>query len=198
MKYPEEIESIIYIDGTPISEDAISNEHIWIKREKTFVELGQLGFYRLAIDNYIDELPGNYTEEERQASNALYARSVATMAKLSEMIERDNNMRKTIEIMHTTNIPKLYISTHAAFTTRDEVKQYFDWEYNKAVKVSYTDERADKLIAQSDEYKNNTLIPFVDKLGNTQIVNLPGDHCIYLERPIELADIIKEYVYGVG
>ena len=197
MTYPDEIEAIIYIDGTTINEAAISNQVINVKIEETIVELGQLGFYRLALDNYIDELPGNYSEDDKMASNALYARNVASMAKLSEIVERDNNIRKTIDVIRQTDTPKLYISSHAAFTTHEEVKQYFDWEYNKAVKVNYTDERADKLISQCEEIRNDNILPFIESIGNAELINLPGDHCIYLEKPIELANIIQEFLSGL-
>ena len=155
----------------------------------------QLGFYRLSSEAYIDKLPSNYPSSEIEASAAAQLRNVASMAKLSESVERNNNIRKTMEIITPTETPKLYISSSLGFTTREEVKQYFEWEYNKAVKVSYTDERADKLITQCAEYKASTIDVFVEAIGNAEIVMLPGDHCIYLERPAELANIIKDFLH---
>lgn len=195
MKYPDEIEAVVYIDGTTVIEDAIEESNIKVKKEQNLIELGQLGFYRLSSEAYIDKLPSNYPSSEIEASAAAQLRNVASMAKLSESVERNNNIRKTIEIITPTETPKLYISSSLGFTTREEVKQYFEWEYNKAVKVSYTDERADKFIAQCAEYKASTIDVFVEAIGNTEIVMLPGDHCIYLERPTELANIIKDFLH---
>lgn len=37
----------------------------------------------------------------------------------------------------------------------------------------------------------------INLLGNTKIINLPGDHYIFEQRPDELASIIKEFINSI-
>ena len=62
--------------------------------------------------------------------------------------------------------------------------------------MGYNDERADKLIAQCAETRE-WLMPYIDNLGNTELVYLPGDHCIFMQKPVELANIIRDFLYSL-
>ena len=44
------------------------------------------------------------------------------------------------------------------------------------------------------KYHEETIVPFTEKLGNTKIELLPGDNKIYIYKPKELGDIIKNFV----
>lgn len=38
------------------------------------------------------------------------------------------------------------------------------------------------------------LQPYLDKIGNCELVLLPGIHCIYDRRPDDVADIIRDFL----
>ena len=196
--YPEEIEGVIYLDGTAIYENmSLDDAEKSTRWDEVFVELSQIGYSRLVYNRYMTCLPDDYSERLQDASEALQNHSLATFAKLSESDEKNSNIITTLENIHKTDIPKVYVSSFAGFRTKEEVKEYFAWPYNKAVSVEYTEARAEKLLAQVQDMREEQLFPYVESLGNTELVYLPGDHLIYLQKPVELANIIREFLYSL-
>lgn len=195
-KYPEEIKGIVFLDGTYLNSDSeLDDKEVITRTDELWTEIAQLGFYRYD-SSYIDELPACFSEKDIELSKIMQLQSVATYANLSEQREYAANYQKACAVLVATEIPKIYISSIVGFQTREEVKDYFDWDYNKAVKVEYSDERADKLIAQCAETRE-WLMPYIDNLGNTELVYLPGDHCIFMQKPVELANIIRDFLYSL-
>ena len=47
------------------------------------------------------------------------------------------------------------------------------------------------------KYRETELQPYLDKMGNCELVLLPGIHCIYDQRPDDVAEIIKEFLESV-
>ena len=45
---------------------------------------------------------------------------------------------------------------------------------------------------------DDELIPYAERLGNTEIVDLPGDHVIFLDRTEECIEIIDEFLNDLG
>lgn len=196
--YPEEIEGIIYIDGTALTMDAIGEVEQSTRLDELFVELAQIGYSRIVQDEHIELLPDSYSKTLIEISETLQAQSVATFARLSEFDESINNKLIALENIKQTDIPKVYVCAYAGFQTKEEVKEYFEWPYNKAVSVEYTDERAEKLLQQVKDIRDTQVIPYVESLGNTELVYLPGDHLIYLQKPTELANIIRNFIYKLS
>ncbi len=44
------------------------------------------------------------------------------------------------------------------------------------------------------DYKERVLLPYLEKLGSCELVNLPGDHLIYEQKPDECGKIIREFI----
>ena len=42
--------------------------------------------------------------------------------------------------------------------------------------------------------RDTELQPYLDKMGNCELVLLPGIHCIYDQRPEDVADIIRDFL----
>ena len=42
--------------------------------------------------------------------------------------------------------------------------------------------------------RETELQPYLDKMGNCELVLLPGIHCIYDQRPEDVANIIKDFI----
>ena len=196
--YPNEIEGIIYLDGTPLTADMTFDDEVKSTRwDSMFVEIAQIGYSRLIQNDHIDRLPDSYSETQREISEILQAQSITTFARLSESDESNNNKKSTLKVLTKTDIPKIYICSVAGYQTKEEVKEYFEWPYNKSVSVEYTDERAEKLLQQAKSIRENEISPYIESLGNTELVCLPGDHLIFLQKPIELANIIREFLWNL-
>ena len=194
--YPNEIEGIIYIDGTPLTADMPLEEiEKSTKTDGFLVELAQIGYSRLVQNKHIDYLPDSYSKDLIEISEILQVQSLTSFAKLSESDESNNNKQSALQALTQTDIPKVYICAYAGFQTKEEVKEYFEWPYNKAVSVEYTDERAEKLLQQVKDIRDTQVIPYVESLGNTELICLPGDHLIYLQKPFELTNIIRNFLW---
>lgn len=48
------------------------------------------------------------------------------------------------------------------------------------------------------DYKERILLPYLEKLGNCDLVNLPGDHLIYEQKPDECGQIIRDFIDGAN
>ena len=44
------------------------------------------------------------------------------------------------------------------------------------------------------KYRETELQPYLDKMGNCELVLLPGIHCIYDQRPDDVAEIISDFL----
>lgn len=48
------------------------------------------------------------------------------------------------------------------------------------------------------DYKERILLPYFEKLGSCEMINLPGDHLIYEQKPEECGSIIREFIDSLG
>ncbi|MBQ9898023.1 MAG: alpha/beta fold hydrolase [Ruminococcus sp.] len=44
------------------------------------------------------------------------------------------------------------------------------------------------------DYKDRVLLPYLEKLGSCELIDLPGDHLIYEQKPDECGKIIREFI----
>ncbi len=49
-------------------------------------------------------------------------------------------------------------------------------------------------LAEGQDYCDRILNPYIEKLGNCRLINLPGDHLIYEQKPDRCGQIIKEFL----
>ena len=49
----------------------------------------------------------------------------------------------------------------------------------------------------SEDARNTKLTPYLEKMGNCELVLLGGDHAIYEQRPEECGDIVLEFINGL-
>lgn len=49
-------------------------------------------------------------------------------------------------------------------------------------------------IAKGKEFREEKLLPYLNMLGNCELVLLQGDHAIYEHRPDEVADIMLDFL----
>lgn len=199
--YQDEIEGVIFIDSSEIGLD------VWDESEFNvgiidYLELiaCKLGLQRFVLDNYYYPLPSNYSNEKQKISNYLNTHSALTKAAISEIKHMNNNTNKTYKNIKKNDIPKIYINANTGFRSVDEVKEYIRWinsrmkELGKEETQMPIDEMLESLLTDYIKWTNEKVKPYIESLGNTKLVLLPGDHMIFEQKPNELANIIKEFI----
>lgn len=202
--YQEEIEGVIFIDSSELG------LNVWDESEfnvgiSDYLELiaCKLGLQRFVLDNYYYPLPSNYSNEEQKIANYLNTHSALTKASISELKEMNNNTNKTYENIKSNDIPKMYINANSGFRSASEVKEYINWMNIRMKELGFEEPEmpSDKTIADfiidSTNWTNERIKPYIELLGNTELILLPGDHMIFEQKPEELAEIIKEFIINL-
>lgn len=53
------------------------------------------------------------------------------------------------------------------------------------------------MLHSGQDYKQRILLPYLEKLGNCELISLPGDHLIYEQKPAECGQIIRDFMDGL-
>ena len=207
-KYPDEIEAIVFLDGTQLSDD-MGLEEIEIGfGDKAEVFLAKLGFGRYMLRKECFLYPNGFTEEEQNMGDALNLMSMDSYACLSENDFHNQNLMDAWNGIITNDVPKLYVCASWGFQNVDELIENSLWLNNQIVK-NHIDTKLrpteyegneyyfDTMLAQCEDARNTKLIPYLEKMGNCELVLLGGDHAIYEQRPEECGDIVLEFINGL-
>ena len=200
--YPDEIEGVIFIDGTPLGMNIYEKSDYSVSFSDYFdVFLCKLGFQRFSIRDVSDPLPSEYTKEQQKLTDYLNIKSSINKALLSEIKEKNNNTNKAYQRIKSNDIPKIYIESSRGARTIEEVKEDLKWVTKRkqelgleTISTMPSDNKLTQLIEQNMELEKEQIIPYTDLLGNTEIKLLSGDHYIFEQKPAELARIIKDYI----
>lgn len=203
-QYPEEIEAVVFIDGTELSANTYDGEEIekstW--GDCVLSHLEGFGFGRYFLRDSFYYYPDNYSDVEQYLGDALSIAMMGSVATLSEGDHKVENAQKAFDTIVTNEVPKLYICASWGFETRDDFVDYLKW-MNRQIEINNlgaqkneapTDETVDKLLAQCEELRSSILLPYLNKMGNCQLTCLGGDHMIYEQKPEECGMIIKDFV----
>ena len=200
--YPDEIEGVIFIDGTPLGMNIYENEDYSVSfSDYLDIFLCKLGMQRFNIRDVSDPLPDGYTKDEQKLTDYLNIKSSMNKAPLSEIKEKNNNVNKAYQSIKSNDIQKIYIESSRGARTIEEVKEDLKWVKKrkqelglKTITTMPSDDKITQLIEQNIEIEKKQIIPYIDLLGNTEIKLLSGDHYIFEQRPDELTRIIKDYI----
>jgi hypothetical protein len=204
-QYPDEVEGIIYLDGTPMLETtAIQNKQLSTE-DYIMMAAYKMGFQRMVYHNHYDHYPAGLTIMDAVCIRASNVHSVYTMAYLSEISLMGNNFNKAKESLEKTNIPKVYVSSANSFKSNGVVENYFEYKNQQLVKLGKdpiysidadgngdTTEISNFIRDAQKKYKDETK-PFVKLLGSCQLVNAPGDAKIYEHKLNAVLDIVKDF-----
>jgi len=168
-KYPEEIEAVIFLDGTKISDqinypETSSSDNI--ENIKSVLS-SRLGFFRLLSSDAPDK-----SDETSYLRYVLNMHSASTRAKFSEYSLIKSNAQTVSDAIVETDIPKLYICA--------------TW--------GYTEGLSEERLAELESYRNDILIPFLERLGNCRLELLPGSHNIFADRATDCAALIEDFL----
>ena len=109
--------------------------------------------------------------------------------------------------MKQNDVPKVYISSSFAFRTKEEIDEMLEWDKREC---EFKGMNQPRFVADVDYIKkfpesgydmdmlqklrDTELQPYLDKMGNCELVLLPGIHCIYDQRPDDVAEIISDFL----
>lgn len=204
-RYPEEIEAIVFVDGSELSADAFSDEpmervDLW---DHFLAGLGKLGFSRLVLRKYFYHYPDNYSEEEQELADALMYRTLDSIAPVSESAYLAENAQEAFGGIITNDVPKLYLCASWGFEDKDTYLEYCNWvrrqiEINHLktdfAKKTPEEEVIAKVLEQYKELRETIIYPYAELMGNCEIKLLGGDHMIYEQKPEDCGRVVKEFI----
>ncbi len=207
-KYPDEIEAMIDLDG--IIAQSFTDEQLQEAKKQTqgmatIKGVMNLGIGDVALHLLFPKDP-DYSEDEQRIYDAMTLMTLGSAAFVSDLDHVAVNTNETWEMMHPNDVPKLYISSSNGYQTVEELKADDVLSEHRIAELTEgfegsDEERREKAyeleMKEIEEYRKEKILPYVEKLGNCKIVNLPGDHFIHLEKPQECAEIIKDFFGGL-
>ena len=203
--YPAEIEAVVLIDGTPLSETVYDDEpdSPVTFEDRALAFLAKLGFSRFVLRSEHYLYPDPFSEEEQLLGDALELMSMDSIAPVSESGLRRQNARTAFSGIVPNNVPKLYICSSFGAQTKDDLLETNQWMNRQIEKnnldqplrrTEYDDETATSILNRMEELRRTIIQPYADKMGNCRIVLLPGDHMIYEQKPDGCGRIIKDFL----
>lgn len=203
--YPDEIEAVVFIDGSQLSENAFEDSPTYEigLGDRVLTLLAKIGFSRYVLRDNFYHYPDNYTEEEQLLGDALMLMTLDSIAPLSEDAKLAENGQAAFDGIITNDVPKLYICASWGIQTKEDVIESNKWinrqiEINnmdmKSRPLEYEDETLKKILTSYEEAREKIIYPYAEKMGNCEVVCLAGDHMIYEQKPEDCGRIIKSFV----
>lgn len=209
--YPDEIEGIVFVDGSQLCATAFEEESAYKVGlgDRCLATLAKMGMSRYVLRDYSYQYPDNFSEEEQYLGDALTFLTLDSIAPVSEAGLLAENSQNAFNTIVTNDIPKLYICASWGFTTKEEIIETNIWtnhqiEINnidtelRATSYDDNDETLKKILDMYKDGRENTIKPYAEKMGNCKVVNLAGDHMIYQQKPEEAGELIKGFVDDLG
>ena len=195
-KYPEEIEALISLDGSPAKELTPEQKQ---EAEEDMAEAGlstvrtliDLGIGDVALRLFIEENP-DYSEDEQRVSDIMQLLTLGSKAYASNMANFVESTDSVWQMMQPNDVPKLYINSSSGYRTVEEIKadEEDDFEGSDEERQKKYEEK----LEDAAYYREHVLTPYTDKLGNCKVVDVPGDHWIHSEKPEKCAEVITEFL----
>ena len=202
-KYPEEIEAVVLMDTSEIKE--YSPDQMRVDPDPAFLyayrldKMGAGGLGNLLVKTMLPE-KSYYTADEQRAEYALALLTFQNSAVIAEEIMMSRNMNETWNMLVPNDVPKLYISAEFGYNTKDELIADGGLDRETYLKFFHLEQDTDddtlydRYLEFCKKLRDKTLSAYAEKLGNCEIVCLPGDHCIYAQKPDECAKVINDYI----
>lgn len=204
-EYPNEIEAVMFVDGSQLSDTAFDEEEednsLLIKPfVLNFIDF--FGLDRLALRNYFYLLPDNYSKEEQELADALAIKSLCNTALVSESNLLKENAQEAYNNIVTNDIPKIYLCASWGISSEQELVDYMKWinhqkEKNNLEtdgKINLSSKQIEEILKNFEDTRKTKLQPYIDKLGNCEMVLFGGDHMIYEQKPEECGRILMNFL----
>lgn len=198
-KYPDEIEAVMILDGTEASE--YDGDEADAGGITALMKCGEaLGLMPLYIRASFSNVLGTVSKEDLALLLPLMSKTAASDAALSEMNNIAFNINATWDSIVPNDIPKLYLNVTSAVYTKDDLLAlgYTAEMLRKAGFAEGGEATDDEVYAAALEYiahmREDVLMPYTEKMGNCQVVDLLGQHEIFLDKPEESSRILMEFI----
>lgn len=196
-KYPDETEAVIFIDGespVPDPDEEYEETARWARLYNISEKLGLTTF--LARHEY-SELLSNLSKDEIEKSIYLLCKTSGSKAARSEAELLKENECATWDSLVTNEVPKIYINASLAYTSREELEA--DGITAEIISEGFDnggsdDELFGEVLEFYEEAREETLYPFIERLGNCECIDLHGNHVIFLDKPDECSRIVKSFI----
>lgn len=210
-KYPEEIEAVVFVDGSQLSEDAFEEDsdeyHAPNFTDHLLAFLAKAGLSRFVLRNYYYYLPDNFSDEEQYLGDALMFRTMDSIAPDSEAGLILENAQRAFNEIVTNDVPKLYICSSWGIDSWDTMLEYGEW-VNRQIEKNNLDaplRQSDKIgeseqkeiLDNFENIRREKLFPYLEKMGNCKCVLLGGDHMIYEQKPEECGRLAEDFINGL-
>ena len=208
-KYPDEIEAVVFIDGTQLSESAyddLPDGSSVTLEDRALALLAKIGFSRYVLRREHYLYPDLFSEEEQVLGDALDLLTQDSVAPVSESGLRPQNARAAFSGIVPNDVPKLYLCSSWGAQTKDDLIETGRWLNGQIAKnhldrpltrTDFDDETAEKILKRMEELRRTILEPYAAKMGGCRIVLLPGDHMIYEQKPDECGRMIRDFINGL-
>lgn len=206
--YPEEIEAVVFVDGSQLSANAFEEEPEKAVGfgDRALALLAKMGFSRFVLRTYSYLYPDNFSDEEQYLGDALSLLTLDSIAPISESRIIARNAGDAFNGIITNDVPKLYICASWGIETKEDLIEYNKW-VNRQIEKNHLDgaprpeefadgETLDNILKQFEEARRDIIYPYAEKMGNCKVVLLPGDHMIFEQKPAECAEIIQNFIGG--
>ena len=200
-KYPDEIEGVIFVDGTfcfEVSEDEQLGGGM-IAALMPIVE--KLGFAPLVIRSEYGEFLDILPEDQQEQAIYMMSKTLGASAPTNEMGKVDWDCDFVWKAMQTTDIPKCYIEAMFGYHTKEDfindgvkAESLLNVYVEPSMKDSGDDAIYEEALRLIKQRRTERAVPYYEKLGNCEVAELPGDHVIFLDKPDKCSRIIKEFI----
>lgn len=194
------------IVAQPFTEEQLQESKEQVKGIAIIKGVMNIGIGDVALRVFFPKEP-YYSEDEQRMYDAMTLMTMGSVAFLSDLEWVAANTNETWEMIQPNDVPKIYINYLNGYQTVEELEaddvltEYRINELTENFEGSDEERRAKAYeieFEEIEEYRKEKMQPYVEKLGNCEIVNLPGGHFIHLEKPQECAEIIKEFIDGLN
>ncbi|MGN0387132.1 MAG: alpha/beta fold hydrolase [Lachnospiraceae bacterium] len=203
--YPEEIEGIVFLDTSEITEDAFFEDMDITYADYILAGLSKTGLQRMTYDSLYMGSPAWVDEPELSYTKYLNIHSGGSFASVSETKLANENLKYVFEMLTENDIPKVYVNAGSAFETKEDFVDYIEYanatltaqgkeEYFNLSDDVRTKEVAQKYIDSSAQWRREHIMPYIEALGNCQYVGIAGDHLIYEQKPDEVAEAVERFL----
>jgi len=204
-RYPDELEAVVFLDGTPLSETVYDDEPDFPVTfgDRAQATLAKLGFARYYLRSECYLYPDLFSEEEQTLGDALGLMTMESIAPISESGLRQRNARTAFSGIVANDVPKLYICVNWGARTTDDLKErnrFLNRQIEKnrldlsLLPTEYDDETAEMILTRMEELRRTVIEPYADKMGSCRIVLLPGEHTIYMQKPDECGRLVRDFL----
>lgn len=200
--YPDEIEGAVFLDGTFIGVESTVADQL---PGKTTLDIEgaifTLGLHRFCYKQLGLISSAASPEDMRDAAKAIDLYHGMSKSELNEMLNAYDNLTTTWSMMKPNDIPKMYICAEV-----DDINDFRDYQnfmdtllnFGDPDPHTYTDDELKTLFeeykAQYTDEMHNGRTEYIEKLGNCEVVSIPGSHAIYLHKPDEVAAAINKWI----